>query len=645
MARLALVFVAFAALWGNANKFWVFFTDKGAWEGADAAVVAERRLSQRSLERRRRLGIPLDWYDLPVDDAYVAALELIGAEVLRTSRWLNAVSVRCDPSLLPAIEGLSFVRGVSPVGVCRIPAPRVLPALPRGKSDYYGLSARQIELLGADLMHQRGWRGEGVLVGMLDSGFELACPAFDSLLASGRLVAKFDFVHGDTSLGNDTAAGDWDPGGFSHGTMTLSCIGALIPGELVGIAPHACFALAKTEIVDSITATDTIPFERRIEEDNWVAGLEWLDSVGVDIVTSSLGYFYFDLDGWGYSFAQLDGDFAVVTVAADVAASRGIAVFNSTGNERAPFGWWDHILAPADGDSVCAVGAVDGEGVLAPFSSPGPTADGRTKPDLVAMGVDVAVWSAADGGVVYVSGTSFSAPLVAGMAALVLQAARDQGTELGGWALVERLKRAADQADRPDNDYGWGIPKAPVAANIFDAVFGIVQDATSGTPVLEASVALDGDTIPLDGRGRFCALIDRADGVHSLYVDAPGYIPHAQEIEHRAGQIHRLTIELSPTPQLAEGVLCYPNPCRGRLWITWYRGASGLRTARIAVFSASGELVATLEPEEGEALAVWDGKNLEGEDVADGVYVLYIRLTDESSGEEEVKRERILLVR
>ncbi len=612
---------------------WVFFADKGNNEKGDITALAARNLSLRALERRRRLNIPLDIKDIPVPENYVAAVESLGAKVIHKSRWLNAVSVLCDESTIEKLLALPFVKSVEPVKALRSKYPSPIKGNWRiTGGGIYGAAKQQNEIVGADRMHQAGYHGEGVLIGMLDSGFDIDQPAFDSLIAQNRIVAKYDFVHNDTSVGYDTLAGDFDIHGYWHGTMTLSCIGANLPETMVGVAPSASFALGKTEITDSLGHA----YERNIEEDNWVAGAEWLDSLGADIISSSLGYYTFDSGENSYTFDQLNGDIAIVTNAADIAASKGIAVINSAGNERGSE--WGHIITPADGDSVCAVGATTFDGWFASFSSPGPTADGRTKPDLSAPGYMVAVWNPDIAGVYLGSGTSFSCPITAGTAALVLQALRSDSSEIGGWDLIETMKNTADQADEPDNDFGWGIPKAPVAANISDAIFAKITDLKTGQIIEDATVIVNAETLYSDKRGIICAYIPKSDTIYEISAKYIGYFKYTEEIFHRAGQIHRLKIALETVVQMDRELLCYPNPFDDSLTIVWTSNGDDVNPTIVHIFNAAGEIVREIKSENGRHFVLWDGKNRGGNYVADGVYIV---VADISNGDGSSKTRRI----
>jgi subtilisin family serine protease len=363
------------------------------------------------------------------------------------SRWLNAVSVEAEPAALERIRALPFVASVRPVASRPAgrrlaepvqPAPqREAPSPEDLRTLSYGDCSSQILPIQVDQLHDAGLSGAGVLVCILDTGFLRTHDCLDSV----QVVAEHDFVQGDGVTSNQP--GD-EPGQHNHGTYVLSLLGGWDPGHLIGPAYGATFALGKTE---------TIASETSVEEDWWAAGAEWADSLGADVLSSSLGY-----KDW-YTYADLDGNTAVVTIAADLAVANGIAVFNSAGNEGDDD--WFHVIAPADGDSVVAVGAVDSLGAIASFSSHGPTADGRTKPDVCAMGKgNLVALPSDDHGYGRGSGTSFSNPLVAGVAALLLQA-HPSWTPV---QLREALRTTATRAGSPDNTYGWGVVQAAAAA-------------------------------------------------------------------------------------------------------------------------------------------------------------------------------------
>jgi hypothetical protein len=381
-------------------------------------------------------------------DSLAARVRAAGGLVRHESRFVWAVSARVTGRMLATMASAPGVRRIQPVAMFVRPrdetrgrpgtAARARPPACSGPSctrslaraaladTTYGPGAWAVEQLNVPAVQALGLRGAGVRIAMLDAGFDTA----HAYMAGARIIAYRDYV------------GLPDPDGESHGTATWSLLAANRPGRLVGVAPDAQFILARTEYT---------PTETRVEEDHWVAAVEMAESLGVDIISSSLGYRSFD-NGFSYSYQQLNGDVAVTTVAADSAAARGTLVVVAVGNSGpAP----RTLDTPGDARSILAVGATDSLGAVASFSSRGPTADGRIKPELVAPGVNVLV-AKDSAGDVDTSGTSLSTPLVAGIAALV------QSTRLGQPAVALRrgLLDAGGFRNAPDNDHGWGIPDA-----------------------------------------------------------------------------------------------------------------------------------------------------------------------------------------
>jgi subtilisin family serine protease len=385
-------------------------------------------------------------------DAYVAQIRPVVARVRHLSRWFNAVSAEATAAQIEALGTLPFVARIDVVGRYRKPAiepieptdarvERARGALRTQATTLdYGSSYEQLAQIGVPALHERGLSGEGVVVAVFDSGFpNLAHEA----LAGARILGERDFVQGGDSVRGSTDA---------HGLATLSVLGGYREGELIGPAYGASFVLAVTEDVRS---------ETPIEEDNWVAAAEWAEAMGADVISSSLGYLEFDFPHTSYTPQDMNGDTAVTTRAAAMAAARGIVVVTSAGNggahaERNTLG------APADGRFVLSVGAVDRDGLRAPFSSVGPTSDGRVKPDVAALGVRAKVASRAGvGAYALASGTSFSCPLAAGVVALLLEAHPSYTVDQVFFA----LRSTASQAALPDNLLGWGLVDAARAVD------------------------------------------------------------------------------------------------------------------------------------------------------------------------------------
>ena len=455
-------------------KGWVFFADKAlADEDVRSIALAEarERLTPRALERRReRRVLPglVDERDAAVAPAYVDAVLATGVELAVESRWLNAVSVRGTKEQFDAIAELPFVDRIEPVRRGRLTdearvAPQ--PATTGGTQSsvaglFYGISEDQLAQVGLIDLHARGFTGGGVLVGILDTGFHRDHEAFNQSGHVVDVVAEHDFINNDGDT--DIQGGD-DPSQHSHGTYILGVIGAYLPTELVGGAYDASFILCKTEDI-----TD----EYQQEEDFYVAGLEFIESNGGDMATSSLGYI-----DW-YTQSDLDGLTAVTTLGVNAATANGMVCCTAAGNaghDANPA--TSALIAPADALEVITVGAVDFSEAMAGFSSDGPSADGRVKPEMLARGVDTkTVCAFTDVNCTTgVNGTSLSTPVMACVVACLLDAHPD--FTVG--QMRARLFRTGDYFvvnDEPDPQFvrGYGIPNADAAG--FDCNANLVDD-------------------------------------------------------------------------------------------------------------------------------------------------------------------------
>ncbi len=463
---LLLFSTFFCSNLGAANKeknykFWVEFKDK---IGTPYLISRpEEFLSVRALSRRLKAGVAVNWSDLPPNPAYIETVKQKGVKILLHSRWMNAVLVETtDSALSSEIAGMATVKNVQLMGVWNskmaadedntgffneplslMHSPAIKSKKQAGKSgkkkfaeyaNSYGDAYRQIELLNGTVLHRNGYRGNGVLIAVLDAGFYRAnqISAFDSLRNRGGIVHTFDFVTGNANVYNDD----------DHGTEVLSCMAANEPGMMIGTAPDANYILLRTE--DAAT-------EFPCEEANWIAAAELADSMGVDLINASVGYTEFDMQTLGHTYAELDGKTTLITRAANLAWERGIFVVTSAGNEGD--GRWQYIGAPADAEGAIAVGAVDRDGQRAGFSSVGPTADSRVKPDLAAMG-EATVVASPGGYYTKSNGTSFSSPVLAGMIACAIQfLPTKKPAELRQWILM-----TGSSYPVADNKLGYGLP-------------------------------------------------------------------------------------------------------------------------------------------------------------------------------------------
>lgn len=446
---LLTTFLIFAENSPAQVKHWVFFHEKP--QATEWLQKPERFLSPRALERRQRQNIALDASDVPVDAHLIQQIKNTGAAVLHTSKWLNAVSVFATTAQLEQIKKLPDVREVTEVKSLETKHEAVgyTPFLQKTNSFKpleYGQSGNQIFMVAGQFLHNEGSRGQGMLIAALDGGFNNVnnFSGFDSLWARGGIVATYNFVTNDTNV--------FVPG--SHGMSVLSVMAAHVQGGLVGTAPYAQYLLLKTEDEGS---------ETRIEEDNWVAGAEFADSAGADIISSSVGYNRFDSGIGNYTFDELDGRTAISTLGAVWATRKGILVINSAGNEGGNA--WRNIIVPADADSILAVGAVNAQRQFVGFSSRGPTADDRIKPDVAAQGQSTVLLNSL-GTVAQGNGTSFSAPIISGMAACLWQRHPNKTNMEIRQAILESASHFYD----PNNEIGYGIPNFQVADYLLNFV-------------------------------------------------------------------------------------------------------------------------------------------------------------------------------
>ncbi|UXX78639.1 S8 family peptidase [Reichenbachiella carrageenanivorans] len=424
------------------NRYVVYFTDKNDTEYTVDHPIAY--LSQRAIDRRENQNIEITSQDFPVNKSYVEAIQALGVDTYFTSRWMNAVLVEATPEQIETIEEQTFVSKTDYAApgqkLNTTPAPENTIFISNDPTNPENLNSDiQLSMLQADLMLNDNITGEGVWVAVFDDGFLDAniSSAFAHTFENDGLKDVFDFTTGGKNVFQYDA----------HGTSAWSCLGAKYNSTLKGSAYNASISLYVTEDVDT---------EYRIEEYNWLFAAERADSVGIDIITASLGYTDFDDPSMNYVIADLDGQTAVVTQAAEMAIDRGILVVTSGGNSGTES--WPYISMPADAPRVLSVGALTSGYDRVSFSSIGPTADDRIKPEVVALGVNVTVLAV--GNVLdNKSGTSFAAPLVAGVAAGLWQ----KFPTFTNLELRDLILSSSDNFENPNNEVGYGLPSYNIA--------------------------------------------------------------------------------------------------------------------------------------------------------------------------------------
>ena len=413
-------------------KYRISLKDKAATDYS--LQKPEMYLSKKSIERRKRQGLEIDSTDLPVCKKYVDAIRKKGVHVLVTGKWDNFVTVSCNDSMLIAeIAGLPFVRSTERVwrGVAKRASERdSLINKPLRTDSLYGPAITQIKMSHADRLHEAGFKGQGMTIAVIDAGFHNVDKI--EAMKNINILGTRDFVNPEADIYAES----------SHGMSVLSCMAMNQPNVMIGTAPEASYWLLRSEDEYS---------ENLVEQDYWAAAIEFADSVGVDLVNTSLGYYSFDDPTKNYRYRDLNGHYALMFREAAKAADKGIVVVCSAGNSGS--GSWKKITPPGDAENVITVGAVNKYGVLAPFSSVGNTADGRVKPDVVAVGLGSDVMGT-DGNLRHANGTSFSSPIMCGMVACLWQAC----PELTAKEIIELVRRSGDRAVFPDNIYGYGIP-------------------------------------------------------------------------------------------------------------------------------------------------------------------------------------------
>ncbi len=455
MKFFTILFFSFFLVQQNASAQFTRYIIKLKDKGTNPFSLANpsQYLTQRSIARRQRYNIAIDSTDLPVTPRYIDSIRLAGnVEILNSSKWLNQVAIKTsDAAALAKINSFPFVISSAPVAAKNGEGFVTKDKFGTGNTEEsilpynYGLSNGQVKIHRADWLHNRGFRGEGMQMAVLDAGFYhyLTLPTFDSIRLNNQILGTWDFVQNEASVDEDNA----------HGMQCLSTIAANLPGTFVGTAPKTSFYLYRTEDVFS---------EYPIEEQNWVAGMERADSLGVDITSTSLGYYQFDNPIFDYTYANMNGNTTISARGADLSAKKGMLNVIANGNEGGSS--WRFLITPADADSVLSVGAVDTLGNVAGFSSYGPSSDGQIKPTVAAVGLRAVIANTFNGQPQYGNGTSFACPNMAGVTTCLWQAF----PEVNNMSVINALQKSATKANNPDDRVGYGIPDAVKAFIILE---------------------------------------------------------------------------------------------------------------------------------------------------------------------------------
>jgi len=617
------------------QKYFVYFKDKGGNQsnilnkGSKEYQIALNSLTQRSIDRRKKtLGEEIiSFEDLPVDKDYVKNIKLLGADIIWELKWFNAVSCLITEKEIEQIKKLPFVDRIEKVKTLRYNKKNneenlLAKVLTKSNSVYnldYGFSLTQNELSDVPAVHDLGFSGQDVLIGLLDAGF--AWREHPSL-KNADVIAEYDFVFGDSLT---------DDGYAAHGTSVFSLIGGFDEGNIIGPAYGAKYVLAKTENINS---------ETNVEEDNFAAALEWMESLGVDITSTSLGYSEFDAGEDSYTYKDMDGKTTIATQASEIAFTKGILSISSAGNEGNKS--WKYITAPSDGFNTLAVGAVTSANKVAAFSSVGPTYDKRIKPEILTQGVTCFRAVAYSEGYSFGQGTSFSAPIASGIAAQLLSAF----PFLKNTQMRRIVMESGDNPDKPDNSRGYGLLSAKrvleypnlkevnssyilnkmfIDENIgeSDSVFAAVYDPRSDDQPIglmqkkNGYYSLDISSYPLGTELQIQFYIIGESGSHSNLSD------EIYKFIYGSLDITRFTDKI--IPQSFNVYQNYPNPFNSSTTILV--DLPEPTNLKLKIYDILGRKVKTLfdgNKLQGEHIFFWNGNDNYGSRAASGVYIYRI---------------------
>lgn len=435
--------LSFQFSYSQEEDAWIYFKDKPNAQHFLSNPL--EMLSQRAIDRRNKQNISFDEKDVPLHSAYYNQIKSVdGIAVLAKSKWLNALHIKGSSNDISSlkqqfsfIEKIEFANKILNNKSVAINYAKSESKFRETLTEFnYGNAYNQINMLNGDFLHKKGFTGEGMIIALMDAGYPNVntLPSFKRLRDNNRILGGYDFVSRDENFYK----------GYRHGTLVLSAIAGYKDGVFVGTAPDASFYLFITE-----NTTNETP----LEESLWVEAAEKADSLGVDVINTSLGYSKFNESKYNYTYEDMDGKTTFISRGANIGSSRGMLIVVSAGNEGLKP--WKHITAPADAQGVLSVGAVNAYEVLAGFSSRGLTSDGRIKPDVMAQGQGSALLHHETDELISANGTSFSSPIMAGMVSCLWQAFPNKTAE----EIKNIIREVSDRYSNPNADYGYGIPE------------------------------------------------------------------------------------------------------------------------------------------------------------------------------------------
>ena len=627
------------------TKYFIYFKDKGlsVGESLNKSTLyykeAVKTLTPAAIERRRKtLGEEfIDYDDIPVNENYIRAIEEEGITVINKLSWFNSVSAYLTQEQIKTIMAFSFVKSITPVRTLKFKPEKSTHVNDLNKTTFtnpeYGKSYFQLAMEDIPAVHALGITGQGVLIGLLDSGFNWK---LHESLKNSKVVAEYDFINHDSVTANQPG----DPAGQdSHGTLVFSVVGGYKDSTLIGASFNSSFLLAKTENIAS---------ESHIEEDNYAAALIWMENYGVQITSSSLGYNIFDDSTYSYTYQDMNGNTTIVAKACKLAFHRGVVTITSAGNEGDQP--WFYVDTPADEDSILAIGAVDNQNIVASFSSRGPTSDGRIKPEVVALGVSVCgAVSGTVNGYEYESGTSLSAPIACGVAGLLLSAS----PYLTNRQVRDIFLETSDNSSSPNNTIGYGLISARRAVS-----FPNIQFAALTNSYILNKIFFNNGVSPSSVKINYTPLNNKPVDTNMVYNGSLKYnftlplLPANEEVDfcftysdssgHNyrdpsdASQYYKylygtldVALNLPLNTPLDYGILSqnYPNPFNINTTIKFK--SAGNQKGELNIFNILGQKVRTFYIPNtivGDNLIVWNGWGDSGYKLASGVYVYSLNL-------------------